>query len=67
VRLHPRLNEGHGGVIVDDYGDSAGHAVAVGNVQISGPSRRWAVELDDGRLIFADSADLQRESTDKLP
>lgn len=43
------------GRIVDDYGD------AVLSAQVSGrnwaPARRWAVALESGRLIFADTAD----------
>lgn len=48
------------GAIVEDFGDSAGHAVTIGNTRIAGPSRRWAIQLDDGGLIFADTADLER-------
>lgn len=42
------------GVIVEDFGDSAGHAVIVGNTRIADPSRRWAIKLDDETLMFAD-------------
>ena len=59
VLAHPGSSDERGGVIVDDFGDSSGYAVTVGNTLISGPSRRWAIELDDGNLIFADTADLQ--------
>ncbi|MGU3438143.1 hypothetical protein ACNHUS_34685 [Actinomycetes bacterium M1A6_2h] len=43
------------GRIVDDFGvvlsaDAAGRTWA--------PARRWAVALDSGRLVFADTADL---------
>jgi hypothetical protein len=59
VLAYPGSSDERRGVIVDDFGDSSGHAVTVGNTLISGPSRRWAIELDDGNLIFADTADLQ--------
>lgn len=41
------------GRIIDDYGDeipSAGRTWA--------PARRWAIALDSGRLVFADTKDL---------
>ena len=59
VRVYPSSTDERFGVIVDDFGDSAGYAVTVGNTRIAEPSRRWAVELDDGNLIFVDTADLQ--------
>lgn len=59
VRVYPSSTDERFGVIVDDFGDSAGYAVTVGNTRIAEPSRRWAIELDDGNLIFVDTADLQ--------
>jgi hypothetical protein len=59
VRVYPSSSDERLGVIVDDFGDSSGYAVTVGNTRIAEPSRRWAIELDDGNLIFADTADLQ--------
>jgi hypothetical protein len=59
VRVYPSSSDERFGVIVDDFGDSAGYAVTVGNVRVSEPSRRWAIQLDDGNLIFADTADLE--------
>jgi hypothetical protein len=44
--------------MVDDFGDSAGSAVIVGSTRIAEPSRRWAIQLDDGGLVFTDTADL---------
>jgi hypothetical protein len=58
VRVYPGSPDERAGVIVEDFGDSAGAAVVVGNTRIAEPSRRWAVEIDDGQLVFADSTDL---------
>lgn len=58
VRVHPGSNDERLGVIVEDFGDSPGFAVIVGSTRIAEPSRRWAVQLDDGGLVFADTADL---------
>ena len=44
-----------GGVIVEDFGESAGHAVEIGGNRIVGPARRGAVKLNDGTLVFVDS------------
>lgn len=59
VRVYLGSSDERLGVIVDDFGDSPGYAVTAGNSRIAEPSRRWAVELDDGSLIFADTDDLQ--------
>jgi hypothetical protein len=59
VRVYPSSSDERFGVIVEDFGDSAGYAVTVANTRIAEPSRRWAIELDDGTLIFVDTADLQ--------
>jgi hypothetical protein len=59
VRVYAGSSDERFGVIVEDFGDSAGYAVTVGNTRIAEPSRRWAIELDDGNLIFVDTADLQ--------
>jgi hypothetical protein len=58
VRVYPGTpNEVHG-VIVEDFGDSAGHPVEVGGHDIVGAARRWAVQLADGSLVFVDDADV---------
>lgn len=58
VRVYPGTpNEVHG-VIVEDFGDSAGHPVEVGGHHIVGAARRWAVQLADGSLVFVDDADV---------
>jgi len=58
VRVYPGSSGERLGVIVEDFGDSAGYAVIVGDSRIAEPSRRWAIELDDGTLTFADTTDL---------
>ncbi len=59
VRVYPGSSDECLGVIVEDFGDSAGHAVIVGNTRIADPSRRWAINLDDGTLVFANTTDVQ--------
>ena len=63
VSAYPDRDGSRFGVIVEDFGDAPGQAVIVGTTQIAEPSRRWAVQLDDGSLIFADSADLKPAPT----
>ena len=46
------------GVIVEDFGTYAGHGVEIGDAHIVAAARRWAIALDDGSLIFADTPDL---------
>jgi hypothetical protein len=46
------------GVVVEDFGDTAGTVVDVAGQRIAEAARRWAVNLDDGRLVFVDSASL---------
>ena len=59
VRVYPGSSDDRFGVIVEDFGDSAGYAVTVGQTRIVEPSRRWAINLDDGTLIFVDTTDLR--------
>ena len=59
VRVYPGSSEERDGVIVEDFGDSAGYAVTVGHTHIADPSRRWAINLDDGTLVFVDTTDLR--------
>jgi hypothetical protein len=60
VRVYPGTDAEGPGVIVEDFGDLAGHAVDVGARHID-PARRWAVQLDTGNLVFADSNQLVPE------
>lgn len=59
VRVYVSGDHEHGGIIVDDFGDLAGHPVTIGLVRIAEPSRRFAIHLDDGSLIFTNSTDLR--------
>jgi hypothetical protein len=65
VRVYPDSSDERRGVIVEDFGDAAGYAVSVGDVRFAEPGRRWAVNLDDGTLVFADTTDL-RALRDKI-
>jgi|SoimicmetaTmtLPA_FD_contig_31_343627_length_445_multi_2_in_0_out_0_1 hypothetical protein len=58
VVVFPGTAEQQGGVIVEDFGDSAGQAVDVGANRIVGAARRWAVRLNSGDLVFVDSHQL---------
>jgi hypothetical protein len=46
--------------VVEDFGDLAGQSVNIGD-RIVAPARRWAVALDAGGLVFADSDQLVAE------
>jgi len=45
------------GVVVEDFGDLAGQEVVIEPGRIA-RSRRWAVMLDDGDLVFCDAHSL---------
>jgi len=59
VLVYPETAEQQGGVIVEDFGPSAGQAVEVGSVRIAGAARRWAVRLNSGDLVFVNSDELR--------
>jgi hypothetical protein len=61
VRVNPGTESEARGVVVEDFGDMAAQAVDIGENHFADPSRRWAVVLESGALIFADSAELVRE------
>ena len=61
VRLYPGTDDEVRGTVVEDFGDTAGHAVDIGENHIAGPARRWAVALDAGGLVFVDSHQLVAE------
>ena len=61
VRVYPGTDGEVGGTVVEDFGDLAGHAVDIGEHQIVGPARRWAVALEAGGLVFVDSDQLVAE------
>ena len=58
VWVYPASSDERCGVIVEDFGDQPGFAVAIGDTRIADASRRWAVTLDDGTLVFVNSTDL---------
>jgi hypothetical protein len=58
VRVYPGTVEETRGVVVDDFGDTAGMGVDIAGKHIVGPARRWAVRLDTGDLVFVDSDQL---------
>ncbi|QEN12191.1 hypothetical protein ACRDU6_05455 [Mycolicibacterium sp. ELW1] len=61
VRVYADTDDEVRGVIVEDFGDLAGHAVDVGDVHISDAARRWAVLTDAGTLVFVDSHQIASE------
>lgn len=61
VRVSLDADKESRGVVVDDFGESAGQAVDIGTSHIADPARRWAVSLDSGELVFVDSDHVQRE------
>jgi hypothetical protein len=61
VRVYPGTDAECRGALVEDFGDLAGHAVEIGVHRIADPARRWAVQLDTGSLVFADSGQLVPE------
>ena len=58
VRVYPDTEAEARGVIVEDFGETAGYGVDIGPHHIANPARRWAVQLDNGELVFVDSADI---------
>jgi hypothetical protein len=61
VRVYPGTDAEASGVVVEDFGESAGHAVDIGASHIADAARRWAVVLDAGGLVFVDSSQLLPE------
>jgi hypothetical protein len=61
VRVHLGTDAEVRGTVVEDFGDTAGHAVDIGENHIADPARRWAVTLDTGDLVFVDSDQLVAE------
>ncbi|WP_234815795.1 hypothetical protein [Mycolicibacterium boenickei] len=54
VIVYPGTDEELHGTVVEDFADLAGTAVEVAGERIVEPARRWAVNLDDGGLVFVD-------------
>lgn len=61
VRVYPGSNAERRGVVVEDFGEMAAQAVDIGDQHFADPARRWAVLLDGGTLVFADSDELVAE------
>lgn len=61
VRVYPGTDAESRGIVVDDFGETAGCPVDIGENHIADPARRWAVLLDTGDLVFADSDQLAPE------
>jgi hypothetical protein len=61
VRVYPGTDAESRGVVVDDFGDTAGQPVDIGGNHIADPARRWAVMLDTGALVFTDTDQLLPE------
>ena len=61
VRVYPGSDGEVRGIVVEDFGDLAGHVVDIGENHVVGPARRWAVALDAGGLVFVDSDQLAAE------
>ena len=59
VVVYPGTDQQQGGVIVEDFGESAGQAIDIGDNRIADAARRWAVRLNSGDLVFLDSDQLQ--------
>ena len=55
VRVYPGTDAECRGVVVEDFGELAGHAVEIGGHRIADPSRRWAVQLGTGTLVFVNT------------
>lgn len=54
VIVYPGTDDELHGSVVEDFADLAGMAVEVAGERIVEPARRWAVNLDDGGLVFVD-------------
>ena len=61
VRVYIDTDDESCGVIVEDFGDLAGHAVDLGDTHIADAARRWAVLMDAGTLVFVDSHQIAPE------
>jgi hypothetical protein len=61
VRVYPGTDAECPGVIVEDFGEMAAQPVEVGGQRFADPARRWAVLLDTGNLVFANTDELVPE------
>jgi hypothetical protein len=58
VRVNPGTDAERRGVLVEDFGEMIAQAVDIGDSHFADPARRWAVLLDGGTLVFADTEQL---------
>jgi hypothetical protein len=58
VVVYPGTDREAKGVVVEDFGETAGSAVEIAGMRIAEAARRWAVNLDDGTLVFVDDGSL---------
>ncbi len=58
VRFNPGADDECLGTVVDDFGEMEAQAVDIGEHHFADPARRWAVLLDGGALVFADTDQL---------
>jgi hypothetical protein len=61
VRVYPGAAAESRGVVVEDFGAIAAQPVEIGGHRVADPARRWAVLLDTGNLVFADTDQLVPE------
>ena len=61
VRVYAGTDAESRGVIVEDFGEMAAQPVDLGGQHFADPARRWAVQLDTGSLVFADTDQLVLE------
>ena len=61
VRFNPGTDSESLGVIVEDFGEMVAQSVDIGGEHFADPARRWAVVLDSGTLVFADTDQLVPE------
>ncbi|WP_234790742.1 MULTISPECIES: hypothetical protein [Mycolicibacterium] len=62
VVVYPGSDEELHGTVVEDFADLAGTAVEIAGERIVGPARRWAVNVDDGGLVFVDDDSIVLEA-----
>ena len=58
VRFNPGTDTESLGVVVEDFGEMVAQSVDIGGEHFADPARRWAVVLDSGTLVFADTDQL---------
>ena len=61
VRVYAGTDAESRGVVVEDFGEMAAQGVDIGDNHFADPARRWAVLLDNGTLLFADTDQLVPE------